>query len=254
MCLILFAYQCHPGYNLILAANRDEYYKRPTEPAQWWKDAPNLLAGKDLEAGGTWMGITKNGKIAALTNYRGRNPQNPDAPTRGKLVSDYLLSGTPAKEYFATLRQNANLYNGFNLLVGDMDSLFYYSNQEEKNEISPLGPGLYGLSNAVLNTPWPKVVKGKQMLEQRVLSEPEVLPETIFSILGDTRRAPFKQLPDTGVSKVIEKILSPIFIKAPHYGTRSSTVLLIDQKNHVTFIEKSFIPPAEHRHRFTILK
>lgn len=252
MCLILFAYRYHPDYKLILAANRDEYYNRPTEPAQWWPDAPALLAGKDLKAGGTWMGITKNGKVAALTNYRGPGPQKPGAPSRGKLVSDYLLSDSPAQEYLETLHQNGNLYNGFNLIVGDMDNLFHYSSKEETNEISPLGPGLYGLSNAVLDTPWPKVVKGKQMLEQQVLNEAEISPETIFSILGDTRRAPFKELPDTGVGKVIEKLLSPLFIKTPDYGTRSSTVLLIDQKGHVTFIEKSFKPPSENRYRFTI--
>ncbi len=253
MCLIFFAYRCHPGYRLILAANRDEYYKRPTEPARWWVDAPILLGGKDLEAGGTWMGITKNGKIAALTNYRGCEPQNPDARSRGKLVSDYLLSGTHAKEYLEALHRKGSHYNGFNLVVGDMDNLFYYSNRGGGGGIHFLGPGLYGLSNAVLDTPWPKVVKGKRMLEREVLNEVEVSPERIFSILGDTRRARFRELPDTGVGKVIEKLLSPLFIKAPHYGTRSSTVLLIDQGNRVTFIERSFIPRAENRYRFTIL-
>ena len=254
MCLILFAYRYHPGYKLILAANRDEYYNRPTESAQWWKDAPALLAGKDLKAGGTWMGITKNGKVAALTNYRGPGSRDPDAPSRGKLVSDYLLSTSPADEYLETLRRNAALYNGFNLIVGDMDNLFHYSNKEGIKEISPLGPGLYGLSNAVLDTPWPKVVKGKQMLEQQVLNKTEISSGTIFSILGDTRRAPFEQLPDTGVGRAIEKILSPIFIKAPDYGTRSSTVLLVDHEDNVTFMEKSVIPPADTEYRFKVFR
>lgn len=254
MCLILFAYRIHPGYKLILAANRDEFYKRPTEPARWWPDAPGLLAGKDLKAGGTWMGITKNGKIAALTNYRTPDAQNPDAPSRGKLVSGYLLSDTPAKEYLESLRQDGNHYNGFNLIVGDTDNLFHYSNREETDEINPLAPGVYGLSNAVLDTPWPKVVKGKQMLEQWVLNEAEVSHETIFSILGDTRRARFKELPDTGVGRVIEKMLSPIFIKGPGYGTRCSSVLLVDHEDNVTFTEKSIIPPAAAEYRFKIFR
>ncbi len=153
MCLILFAYRSHPGYKLIFAANRDEYYDRPTAPAGWWEEAPFLLAGKDLKAGETWMGITEKGKIAALTNYREpehRHPPHPDARSRGTLVSDYLLSDMPAGDYLETLRAKENNYNGFNLILGDIDHLYYYSNRESKNRPGPLEPGLYGLSNGIL--------------------------------------------------------------------------------------------------------
>lgn len=252
MCLILFAYRLHPGYKLILAANRDEYYNRPAEPAHWWTDTPFLLAGKDLKAGGTWMGITKSGRIAALTNYRGPGSQRIDAPSRGSLVSDYLRSETLPYEYLETLRPKGTEYSGFNLIVGDMDALYYYSNKMEDSETSPLEPGLYGVSNACLDSPWPKIVKGKQMFEQRVLTGVEILPDTIFTILSDTETAPDEELPDTGVGIDIERMLSPLFIKGPGYGTRSSTVLLIDNENRVTFIEKSFVPPSETRYGFIV--
>jgi uncharacterized protein with NRDE domain len=254
MCLILFAYECHPAYKLILAANRDEYYNRPTEPVKWWTDAPFLLAGKDLKAGGTWMGITQKGRIAALTNYRGPGSNKDNAPSRGSLVSDYLLSDISPSKYIETLRPKSAEYNGFNLIVGDINTLYYYSNKKENSETSPLEPGIYGLSNAVLDTSWPKVVKGKQMFEQHVLNKAEVSTETIFSILSDTETPPDEELPDTGVGIEIERMLSPLFIKAPGYGTRSSTVLIIDQNNKVTLTEKSTVPSLESSYEFLILK
>ncbi|NIM10726.1 MAG: hypothetical protein GTO45_01970 [Candidatus Aminicenantes bacterium] len=255
MCLILFVYKFHPRYKLILAANRDEYYNRPSTPAQWWENNPSLLAGKDLKAGGTWMGITKNGKIAAVTNYRGTEPLREDALSRGTLVSQYLLSEVSPGKYLENLCSKGSDYNGFNVIMGDMDNLYYYSNMKrnEKNSgISCLKPGIYGLSNAFLDTPWPKIVRGKQMLEQHVLNHPEVPVETIFSILNDREIAPDDKLPDTGVGIEIERVLSPLFIKTPEYGTRSSTVVLVDNDNHVTFVEHSFVPPAKNHYEFTI--
>lgn len=254
MCLILFAYQSHPRYKLIFAANRDEYYNRPTAPAGWWEEAPFLLAGKDLKAGGTWLGITKKGKIAALTNYRGPEHRHPDAPSRGSLVSDYLISDTPAEEYLETLQAKEDKYNGFNLILGDTDFLYYHSNREEQNRRDPLEPGLYGLSNAHLNSPWPKVVNGKQMLEQQLSNLSEDSLEILFSILGDTAVAPDEQLPDTGVGIAIERVLAPLFIKVPEhgYGTRSATVLLVDYENRVTFVERSFVPPGENKWQFML--
>jgi uncharacterized protein with NRDE domain len=245
----------HPTYKLILAANRDEYYNRPTNPAAWWKTNPNLLAGIDLKSKGTWLGITKNGKIAAVTNYREKNNNNPNAISRGKLVSDFLTSPTNATEYLETLHTKKNQYNGFNLIVGnihDNPKLYFFSNRNNNTENpEPLKQGLYGLSNATLNTPWPKIQKGKHLLEQ-ALNQPDVSPETVFEILADTEIAPDDRLPDTGVGMVFERILSPMFIKAPGYGTRSSTVLLVDHHNRVTFIEKSFVPPAVNEYRFGI--
>jgi len=250
LCLIIFAFQTHPRYKLILAANRDEYYRRPTAPAGWWEEARFLLAGKDLEAGGTWMGITKKGKIAALTNYRGSGSPKKNAPSRGALVSQYLLSDISGREYLEELQAKSAQYNGFNLILGDMDKLYYCSNRQEK--IIEVPPGVHGLSNASLDTPWPKVLKGKQILEQQVLSQPEISLESIFSFLEDMETAPGDQLPDTGIGIENERVLSSIFIKSSQYGTRSSTALLVDTDNRVTFAERGFVPPSERKYRFRI--
>jgi uncharacterized protein with NRDE domain len=251
MCLILFAYRVHPGYKLILAANRDEYYNRPSGPAHWWENTPFLLAGKDLRAGGTWLGITKSGKIAAVTNYRNMKSHREDARSRGTLVSRYLLSGVSPGEYLKDLYDSAAAYNGFNMILGDRDNLYYYSNMKADPGVA-LKPGIYGLSNAFLDTPWPKVVGGKQMLERQISGRPEIQVEEIFSILSDKGIPPDRDLPDTGVGIEIERVLSPLFIRAPEYGTRSSTVVLVDRDNRVTFAERSFVPPAENCFRFTI--
>jgi uncharacterized protein with NRDE domain len=257
MCLILFAYKVHPEYKLVLAANRDEFYKRPTAPVDWWREAPSLLAGKDLEGGGTWMGITKKGKFAALTNYRGKKLplHRENTPSRGKLVSDYLLSDITIAEFFNTLIATGAQYNGFNLIFGNPDCLYYFSNAKETNTPGPLEPGLYGLSNDILDTPWPKVERGKQQLEQTIsrnnpASHLTGITGELFSILADRKRAPFWKLPKTGLGWIKERWLSPMFIKTPVYGTRSSSVLLIDKKNNVVFDERSFVPPAEKRCQF----
>lgn len=250
MCLILLAFQTHPRYKLILAANRDEYYQRPTAPAGWWEEARFLLAGKDLEAGGTWMGITKKGKLAALTNYRGTESHKENAPSRGALVSQYLLSNISSREYLEELQAKSAGYNGFNLILGDMDKLCYYSDRQKK--ILHIAPGVHGLSNDSLDTPWPKVIKGKQILEQQVLNQPEISLESIFSFLEDTEMAPDDQLPDTSIGIGYERVLSSIFIKSPGYGTRSSTVLLVDKDNQVTFAERGFVPQSERKYQFII--
>jgi uncharacterized protein with NRDE domain len=250
MCLIIFAFQTHPRYKLILAANRDEYYHRPTAPAGWWEEDRFLLAGKDLEAGGTWMGITKKGKLAALTNYRGTESHKKNAPSRGALVNQYLLSNISSREYLQELQVKRTGYNGFNLILGDIDKLWYYSSRQ--NKILYVPPGVHGLSNDSLDTPWPKVVKGKQILEQLVLSQPEISLESIFSFLEDTEMAPDHQLPDTGIGIGYERVLSSIFIKSPEYGTRSSTVLLVDKDNRVTFAERGFVPQSERKYQFII--
>ncbi len=249
MCLILFAFQLHPGYQLILAANRDEYYTRATAPSAWWDDAPWLLAGKDLEAGGTWLGITKNGKIAALTNYRGKEHKQ-DAPSRGLLVSRFLTSNLSIDKYSDELGFTGSRYNGFNLIFGDIRKdngiLYYFSNVKGKGEIERLKPGLYGLSNDTLDTPWPKIVKGKKWLEQQVLNRQGSLEiETVFSILADDTIPPDDQLPDTGIGIEKERALSSLFIKTPVYGTRSSTVLSVDNNYQVTFVERNFVSPVD---------
>jgi uncharacterized protein with NRDE domain len=250
MCLILFALQAHPEFKLIVAANRDEYYQRPTAPADWWEEDSFLLAGKDLEAGGTWMGITKKGKFAALTNYRSSHPPKSNAPSRGALVSRYLLSDIPGQEYLEEVRLKGSQYNGFNLILGDMDTLYYYSSVQ--GDFIRISPGFHGLSNAFLDTPWPKMEKGKRILEQQVLGQMQVSSEMIFSLLKDTGTPPVHELPDTGIGIRYEKILSSIFIKSSQYGTRSSTVLLVDGNNRVTFAEKGFAPPSHKTYQFAI--
>ena len=165
MCLLLLSYKAHANYKMIIAANRDEFYSRPTAPSSFWKEHPDLLAGKDLKGGGTWLGITKGGKFAAITNYR--NPANfmKDAPSRGKLVLDFLTERDSPRNYADALIKNSQLYNGFNLLLSNQSELYYFSNQMQKSVL--LSPGIYGLSNHILDTPWPKVEKSKASFIKR---------------------------------------------------------------------------------------
>lgn len=247
-------------YKLVVAANRDEFYKRPTAPAGWWKEAPFLLAGRDLQGGGAWLGIGKDGKIAAVTNFRSKDAQRENALSRGLLVRDYLLGEICHDVFIERLAAQGSKYNGFNLVFGTVDDLFYFSNRAEHKQdginftsrLTPLPPGIYGVSNAFLDTPWPKVVKGKQMLGEQVLKREEFSVEAIFSLLADAEVFPDDSLPDTGIGIDYERILSPLFIKTGGYGTRSATVILVDNGNQVTFIERSFAPPQENRYRFGI--
>jgi uncharacterized protein with NRDE domain len=238
MCLILLAIQKHPKYKLILAANRDEYYERPSEPPHFWEDAPHLLAGRDLVAGGTWLGITRHGRIAAVTNYRDPASVKPNAPSRGKLVSDFLESDLDPLSYLDLIRPEKDRHNGFNLILSSLDRITWYSNRS--GEATQLLPGVYGLSNHLLDTPWPKVVRSKAMFEQVVCTEKKLSTESLFRILADQTLAADDRLPSTGVPIEWERILSPIFITSPTYGTRSSTVLLIDREEHVAFLNRTF--------------
>jgi uncharacterized protein with NRDE domain len=238
MCLILFAYRWHPHYPLVLAANRDEFYDRPTAPLAFWPENLALLAGRDLAAGGTWLGVNRQGRLAAITNYRDPANFRPQAPSRGPLVSDFLQSQEPAQTYLQRLQLQADDYNGFNLLLGDDEGLHYYSNQGGEPRV--LSPGLYGLSNHLLNTPWPKVERGKRDLAAALSRTAELVPETLWPVLGDRTPAPDEALPATGVSLEWERALSPLFIATPGYGTRSSTLLWIDPQHQVTVQEKSW--------------
>ncbi len=239
MCLIAFSYKTHPRYKLIVAANRDEFYQRPTRPAQFWTEEryPQILAGKDLKANGTWMGISKSGKWGALTNYR--DPQNikEKAPTRGTLVLDFLKTKNSAPQYLEELEGSAQNYNGFNLLAGDKDSLYHFSNENQK--ITEITPGIHGVSNALLDTPWPKLDQAKKELE-RVTSNQNPDKEKLFEILKDPSKAPDDELPSTGIPYVWEKAISSVFIKTENYGTLCSTLLLIDYSGNVEFIERRY--------------
>lgn len=236
MCLINFQFQSHPKYKLVVAANRDEFYQRPTKPAHFWKDEPSILAGLDLQQGGTWLGITKTGKFAALTNFR--DPSKPETGkiSRGALVRDFL-AGTQSPTDFLTALEPEN-YTGFNLLVGDADRLLYYNNlQEETLEIAP---GTYGLSNHFLDTPWPKVVKGKKDLNDYLSTHEEVELDSLFAILANSEQASDSFLPNTGIGLEFERKLSAMFIKTADYGTRSASILLIDYDGNITFAERTF--------------
>jgi uncharacterized protein with NRDE domain len=237
MCLIVFAYKSHPRFNLILAANRDEQFDRPTREAQFWDGNPTVLAGKDLSAGGTWMGINKRGQFAALTNYRDPSISKRNPPSRGLIVRDYLMGEGDSAPFLKELNEKSDQYMGFNILVGSSDELFHYSNQEKK--INIVEPGVHGLSNHLLDTPWPKVQRSKAAL-QTLLEEKELTVEALFEILLDEQPAPDEELPDTGIPHELEKRVSPIFLKTDGYGTRSSTVLLIDKKGNVTFEERRY--------------
>lgn len=238
MCLILIAYDTQPGYRLILAANRDEFYLRPTAPLAAWADAPEIYGGRDIEAGGTWLGVSRTGRLAALTNYRDPARQLPQAPSRGLLISRFLTGDDPAPAYLQKVASAARGYNGFNLLVGDRTGLWYFSNRGR--DIARLRPGLYGVSNHLIDTPWPKVSKGKKRLKTLLERSAGWDVEDLFALLADRVVAPDGGLPDTGVGLALERTLSPLFITSPNYGTRSSTVLLIETSGTVTFAERTF--------------
>jgi len=237
MCLIFLSLHDHPNYKLIVAANRDEFYNRKTAAADFWKDHPTLLGGRDLEASGTWMGMTTSGRISMLTNYRDPQNINPLAPSRGKLVSDFLIENASGKEYLKKISLDGKRYNGFNLINGTVDELYYYSNYAEG--IQQIKPGLHGLSNHLLNTNWPKVERGKEKLKP-ILAQKKIDPEKLFSFLYDDQRAPDDVLPQTGLSLERERALSSMFIKTNDYGSRCSTIILVDQSNRVQFIERVY--------------
>jgi len=238
MCLILFAHQTHPLFKLILAANRDEYYSRPSVPPAFWEEAPSLLAGRDMIAGGTWLGITRNGRLGAITNYRDPSSFKKNAPSRGMLVSRFLLGHKSPLEYLEKVRLRAHEYNGFNLILGEKHTFYWYSNRS--GTILNLSPGLYALSNHLLDTPWPKVTRGKEIMAQLLAKPESPSPEALFRLLGDRTVPADEMLPATGVGIEWERVLSSLFISSPTYGTRSSTLLFIDRNDRVTFMDRAF--------------
>jgi len=234
MCLIVFAWKVLPTVPLVAAANRDEFYQRATAPAAPWPEHPQVYAGRDLQAGGSWMGITHpadcpnhhgGARFAAITNIRAPSEHRDDAPSRGQLVADYLAGCMSPQEYIDDLRQRADRYNGFNLVIGDRDTLIWYSNRGDTDPRNgkPLEPGVYGVSNALLDAPWPKVLKTKaQFASLLCLGAPD---DAFFEMLSDTTPAPDQRLPETGVPLEVERVLSSVRIESPGYGTRTSTVV-----------------------------
>lgn len=247
MCLILLGYNTHPRYRLILIANRDEFYSRKTAPLGFWEDHPHVLAGRDLEQMGTWLGVSRSGRIAAITNYRGLEKSGITGPSRGHLVSRYLIDGRSPNDYLGHLAAHDSQYNGFNLIVGDLSGMQYHGNRAPG--ITDLTAGWHGLSNHLLNTAWPKTQKGLASLQNICQNSGDIDMESLFDILADDTPAPDDSLPDTGVGLEWERILSAIFIKSPHYGTRSSSIILMDHHGYVQFWERTHpIPGATGRH------
>lgn len=241
MCVIYFAFGQRADLPLILAANRDEFYERPTVAAAHWEDEPSIFAGRDLLSGGTWLGIADGGRFAAVTNYR--DPNAPDGKrSRGMLVADFLRGDISGGKYVSSVSSHSADFSGFNLLVGEINSerqeVFYFSNHE--NAVRMLDPGFYGLSNHLLDTPWPKVSRGKERFRS-IVENGLKTNEPLFELLTDPNVAEDEELPDTGVGYEKEKILSPIFIKTPIYGTRCSSVVTIDAVGNAKLDERVFV-------------
>lgn len=238
MCLLFLGRSAHKQYPLILLANRDEFHARPTRRAGFWPDHPAVLAGRDLQAGGTWLGITRGGRWAALTNFR-EPSTGTFARSRGDIVKDYLTGTASARDYAVRMKQQAGDYDGFNLLLGDPREALWLSNRG--GDIERLPEGIVGLSNHLLETPWPKVAHGKRALSDQLDEEPVI--DRMFSPLTD-QTVYERDLPDTGLDEETERLLSSAFISSPAYGTRSSTLVMVDRNNRVYFEERTYDNPT----------
>ncbi|MFD1887865.1 NRDE family protein [Paenibacillus wenxiniae] len=252
MCLILFAYGIHPQYPLIVAANRDEFYDRPSASVHRWSDAPHVIAGRDLLKHGTWLGVSDQGRFAGLTNYRDPLEQREGKRSRGELVANFLTGNAAPHTYMKHIHAQAHDYPGYNLLAGDHQELYYYSNINQQPQ--RLERGIYGISNHLLNTDWPKVEQGKaglqQLLQLPLALDTEQLGDALFTLLQLADRPADERLPATGVSLQWERILSSIFIQSEEsrYGTRSSTVVMMNEQE-IRLRERTYTPQlAEEQH------
>ncbi len=242
MCLLTFAWHTHPDYHLILAGNRDERHARAAAGATFWSDAPEVLAGRDLEAGGTWLGLTTAGRYAAVTNYRDGLATRKAPRSRGELTAAFLRGDMPASIYMEEVAGRGADYGPFGLLCGDRDSLWYHSNRSTAP--APVSAGVHGLSNHLLDTAWPKVVTSKSRL--KLLTETgAVTSESLFRLLADRATAPDSTLPDTGIALELERRASAAFVVDPYYGTRCSTLLLLHRDGSIRFAERRFDAAGE---------
>lgn len=248
MCLIVIGWQIDARYPLAVAANRDEFFARPTATLAWWSDAPDILAGRDLQDGGTWLGMTRNGRFAAITNYRDPARTKPSPPSRGRLVSDFLAGRETPGDYLRRIEPLAQTCNGFNLLVADTNELYWYSNMS--NEMRQLEPGIYGVSNHLLDTPWPKLLSAKRAFAAALPALPTT--DKLFSLLRDETLHPDEVLPRTGVSLELERKLSAIFVKTNGFNTRSSAVLWRDNAGKISFDEQTWLEDGSPGQRVRI--
>jgi uncharacterized protein with NRDE domain len=238
VCLVVIAWRMHPRFPLVLAGNRDEFHARPAAPAGWWPEAPGLLAGRDLEAGGTWLGVTREGRFGVVTNYREGSPGRGEL-SRGLLLTDWLTGSPRAEDFAARLRSEEQRYAGFNLLYGDPHSLAYHTNREAVG--GPLEPGIHGVSNALLDTPWPKLVRTRARLADLIDGD-RLETDALLDILADTEPAGAEEAADDALDPAIRRILSAPFILSPAYGTRCSTVVLLRADGTMDFCERRFDP------------
>lgn len=239
MCLILLAWRAHPEYRLVFAANRDEAYERPSAAAGFWNCESDVFGGRDLEKGGTWLGLTRGGRLAAVTNYRdGRLPKAAAPCSRGELTADFLRGADTPRSYLENIAPRGSNYGGYTLIVGDSRHLHGFSNRDPA--IQELSAGVHGLSNHLLDIPWPKVSRGKERLSALLTAGEPDLVDGLFRVLADRRVAPDAELPDSGVGLQRERELSPAFIAGERYGTRASTVLLVSSSDEVLFVERRF--------------
>lgn len=225
MCLAVIAYEFISDWPLVIVANRDEFHDRPAAPMQVWKDRPHILAGRDMRAGGTWFGMNSRGAIALLTNVREPGRTNPIAPSRGKLVESYLNDMMSAEDYAHHVASSDEDFNGFNLLLVDELQGYVISNRASQH-LTPITPGVHGLSNASLNTPWPKLIRSTQAVKHHLLDSPMPDADKMISIMRDDRPADDHEIPHTGLSMERERMLSSPFILSEDYGTRCTTVLM----------------------------
>lgn len=234
MCLIVFAWRPGHATPLVLAANRDEFYARPSLTLAPWDDAPQILAGRDLEAGGGWLGITEDGRFAALTNIRAAQ-QPRSGRSRGELVAGFLRGSASPAAYLQQVAAQLNDYAGFNLLVGDRNELHLLNAREGLPR--KLEAGIYGLSNAELDTPWPKLERARASLAETL---PQPSPASLLALLEDDWQPPAELLPNTGIDPRWERILGSIFIRSEDYGTRASTALVVAADGSFEIAERSF--------------
>ncbi|NII56175.1 NRDE family protein [Luteibacter sp. SG786] len=240
MCLIAFAWQAHPRWRLVLVGNRDEFHARPTAPLAAWDEAPQIVAGRDLEAGGTWAGVGARGRASVITNVRDLTADH-SGMSRGLLVADYLGSTVPAREHAIELMGSAVQYRPFNLLTFDREDAYYLGNHPHARA-QPVSPGVHGLSNADFNAPWPKTQALVHRLEGWLATGGDDDVDVLFEMLSDQGRWPDDVLPDTGIGIERERFLSSAFIVGEHYGTRASTVVLVDNDDRTTIVERRFGP------------
>lgn len=259
MCLILFAYQAESRFSLVVAANRDELYSRPTRQAGFWPEiesGPGILAGKDLRAGGTWLGITASGRFAAVTNIRDPSQPERKSCSRGELTLRFLQGTSDAATFAKQIRDDFDEYAGFNLLIGDGHSLYYLNNHHQV--MRKLESGVHGLSNGFLDAPWPKIVRGRSLLQQSLQNENPITTDHLLELMRDRTEAADSDLPNTGVPLELERRLSSTFIFQPKraYGTLCSTAIIVDANRHCRFSEQNYNekgqPVAAHYYEFPL--